>query len=355
MSQSRKTIKDYSALYLDGLRLDTNSSGNLTLGGQEMGIGGGTGTMGPIGLTGLTGPEGTMGPIGLTGLTGLTGPEGTMGPIGLTGLTGLTGPEGTMGPIGLTGPEGTMGPSGLTGSSFATLYVDGVTTTGSLVVGTVEGIAASISDSGVITCNRITASTGSSFGNLLVDGITTTGSLVVGTTEGISASIDNGVITCNMITASTGSSFGNLLVDGITTTGSLAVGTIEGISASISESGIVTCTNIIPGLFSPTLSFATQGTSITSGIIGDYGQFGSILTVSTTLATQASASFSIENAFITPNTRVISNIVNYNGTGLPSVYVSGATSGLFTMTLQNSSISDELNGAIEIGFIALGV
>jgi hypothetical protein len=263
--------------------------------------------MGPIGLTGADGPTGTMGPIGLTGADGPTGATGTMGPIGLTGLTGSTGPTGTMGPIGLTG---TMGPSGLTGSSFANLYVSESITSASLIIG-IEGTAASISDSGEIKCNKITGLTGSSLGNLIVN-------------QGVTA-------------------------------GSLTIGTVEGIASSISDTGVITCSQIIPGLFAPQMTRATQATSITTDISGNYSQFGSIVTVSTNLTTQASVAFSVQNAFINPNTRVISNIINYNGTGLPSVYVSGATTGSFTVTLQNNSLSSDLSGAVEIGFIALGV
>jgi hypothetical protein len=327
MSQSRKVIKEFSALYLDGLLLDTTALGNLKLGANKVGSSsstmgpiGLTGTQGPIGLTGADGPiglTGTQGPIGLTGADGPTGLTGTQGPIGLTGADGPIGLIGADGPIGLTGTQGpigltgTMGPIGETGTqgSFVNLYVSNSITTGSLIIG-IEGTAAGISNSGNITCNKITGSTGSSLGNLMVN-------------------------------------------DGITA-GSLTIGTVEGIAASISDSGLITCTNITPALFSPTLSRETQGTSITTGINGNYSQFGSILTVSTSLPTQGSAAFSVQNAFVTTNTRVISNIVNYNGTGLPSVYVSSAIGGEFTVTLQNNSISDPLNGTVEIGFIALG-
>ena len=335
MSQSRKVIKDYSAIYLDGLLLDTTALGNLKLGANEVGSGSGTqgpvGTQGPIGLTGSDGPMGTMGPIGLTGaqgsigLTGTMGPIGltgaagtagaigTMGPIGLTGLTGADGAIGTMGPIGLTGLTGaigTMGPIGLTGSTLPNLYVSESITAGSLVIG-IEGTAIALDYGGGITCNKIMGLTGSSLGNLFVN-------------EGVTA-------------------------------GSLTIGTVEGIATSIDSNGSITCTNIIPGVFSPALTRATQGESITTGVTSSNNQFGSILTVSTTLATQGSAAFSVQNAFISPDTRVISNIVGYNGTGLPSVYVSSAGMGQFTVTLQNNSTTDALNGTVEIGFMALRI
>lgn len=237
MSQSRKVIKDYSAIYLDGLRLDTTTLGKLTLGNDEVGSG-----------------------------------------------------------------------SGVTGSSFSNLYVSDSITAGGLIIGT-EGTAIALDYGGEITCNKIVGSTGSSLGNLLVD-------------QGVTA-------------------------------GSLTIGTVEGISASISDSGWVTCSNIIPGLFSPSLTKSTQGTSITTGIDGYYSQFGSVLTVSATLPTQGSASFSVQNSFVSTNAVIMSSIVNYNGTGLPSVYVSNPIVGQFTVTLQNNSITDPLNGAVEIGFMIL--
>jgi len=238
MSQSRKVIKDYSAIYLDGLRLDTSALGTLTLGGNE------------------------------------------------------------------------IGGSGVTGSSFSNLYVDNGVTAGSLTIGTIEGIAASISENGEISCNKITGLTGSSFGNLHVS-------------------------------------------DGITA-GSLSVGSYEGVAASISDVGAITCTSLSSTYFIPPLQRGTQGTSIMTNI-QVAGQFGSVLTVPASLATQGSTSFFVQNGLITPETRVIANIVNYNGTGLPSVYVSNATSGFFRVTLQNNSIIDPLNSTIEIGFIALGL
>jgi hypothetical protein len=238
MSQSRKVIKDYSAIYLDGLRLDTTALGALTLGGNEVGGGG-----------------------------------------------------------------------GVTGSSFANLYVANTITSGSMVVG-IEGTAIELGSTGIITCNKIVGSTGSSFGNFYVDGDITAGSLTIGT--------------------------------------------VEGIAASISDGGVVTCINIAPLTFSPPIIRSTQGTSISTGVNTYYNQFGSILTVSSTLPTQGSAAFVVSNGYVTADTRVISNIVNYTGTqGLPSVYVSNAANGQFTVTLQNNSIVDPLDGAVEIGFIAL--
>jgi hypothetical protein len=224
MAQSRKSIKDYGAFYLDGLRLDTNSAGNLTLGGQEIGTGGG----------------------------------------------------------------------GDVGDHLALQTA----TVGNLIVPVNEGNPSYINDTGL-------------------------------------------------------ASFRTLYVDNSATFGSLAVGTVEGIAATISDTGIITCSHITPGVFAPQLALATQGTSITTDVTGNYSQFGSVLTVSTNLATQGSASFSIMNAFINSNSKIISNIVNYVGTGLPSVYVSSASTGIFNMTLQNNSISDPLNGTVEIGYMAL--
>lgn len=258
MSQSRKAIRDYSAIYLDGLRLDTNSAGNLTLAGQEIGTGGG----------------------------------------------------------------------GSVGDHLALQTA----TVGNLIVPVNEGNPSYINDSGL-----------ASFTELYVNNFATFGNLAVGNIEGVVASInDNGL-----------ASFRELYVDNSATLGSLTIGTVEGTVATISDTGIITCSHITPGVFAPQLALATQGTSITTGVTGNYSQFGSVLTVSTNLPTQGSASFSITNAFINSNSKIISNIVNYIGTGLPSVYVSSASTGIFNMTLQNNSISDPLNGTVEIGYMAL--
>jgi hypothetical protein len=237
MSQSRKTIKEFSAIYLDGLRLDTNSSGNLTLAGNEIGTGGGS-----------------------------------------------------------------------VGDHLAVQTA----TIGNLTIPVIEGAPSYINDNGL-----------ASFQNLNVNDI---------------------------------ASFQNLNVNGIATIGSLAIGTVEGTIASIDESGVLDCTRINFALLDPKyIVLSTQGTSITTPVENLNSQFGSVLTVSSNLATQGSVSFDVSNVFVYEESKIICNIVKYNGTGLPSVYVSNVTSGAFTVTLQNNSITQSLNSSVEIGFICLGL
>lgn len=225
MAQSRKAIKDYSAVYLDGLRLDTNSAGNLTLGGQE--IGGGGGNIGEH------------------------------------------------------------------------LSVQ-TATVGNLTVPVIEGASSFINDNGL-------------------------------------------------------ASFTNLYVDNTATIGSLAIGTVEGTSASIDQGGRINCNSLTFTTMFPSMSSGTQDTSITTPISSS-NQFGSVLTVSTNLAAQSSVSIPVNNAYVYQNmSKIITNIVSYNGTGMPSVYVSNVVSSEFTIKLQNNSTTEPLNGQVEIGYIILGI
>lgn len=226
MAQSRKAIKDYSAVYLDGLRLDTNSAGNLTLGGQEIGTGGGGGVGDHLEVQTAT-------------IGNLTVPvnEGNPSYINDTGL-----------------------------ASFTNLYVDNSATLGNLTIGTVEGTVASINENGRINCNSLELTT-----------------------------------------------------------------------------------------FFPALSSGTQSTSITTAISSS-NQFGSVLTVSSNLDTQGSVSIPVSNPYVyTGMSKIITNIVSYTGTGMPSVYVSNVQNSEFTLRLQNNSLTEALNGQVEIGYIILGI
>lgn len=226
MAQSRKAIKDYSAVFLDGLRLDTNSAGNLTLGGVE--IGGGGGNVGDH----------------------LEVQTATIGNLVV--------------PIDTEGNDSYINSSGL--ASFTHLYSGYSSTVGSLTVGTVEGTVASINENGNLNCSSITFNS-----------------------------------------------------------------------------------------FLPNLYYGTQGSSITTPITSS-NQFGSVLTVSSNLATQGSVSIPVTNPYVyTGLSKIITNIVSYNGTGMPSVYVSDVQSSQFTLKLQNHSLTEPLNGRVEVGYMILGL
>lgn len=81
---------------------------------------------------------------------------------------------------------------------------------------------------------------------------------------------------------------------------------------------------------------------------------GFINTVSTSLATQGSTSFTCSNNRVTPSNVVLANIQGYTGTGgSPSIYVKDVGSGRFTLTVQNRDLVNALGGSIKIGFLVL--
>ena len=96
----------------------------------------------------------------------------------------------------------------------------------------------------------------------------------------------------------------------------------------------------------------TQLTSITSGV-SLLTQAGVITTVSATLATQGSASFTVTNPVVSASTVVLANMSRYTGTGLPLVSVTNTTTGSFTLTVNNLHTTSALNAPIKISTLIL--
>lgn len=153
--------------------------------------------------------------------------------------------------------------------------------------------------------------------------------------------------------SSTAGSFETLYVNGGATVGQLSVGTEEGIAASINWSGDIDSRSIrFLYMYAP-LGTVTQTTSIITPVSGAT-QFGNIITVSTTLVTQGSVQFTVNNPYVGEGIRVISSITKYNGLGIPHVHVSDIRSSEFDIVLSNVSTVDSLNSVVEIGYIVLG-
>jgi hypothetical protein len=142
-----------NTIYLGGVSLGVDSSGNLTVNGNVVsgGGGGGAGPQGPQGPIGNTGPQGPQGPIGNTGPQGPQGPignTGPQGPQGPQGPIGNTGPQGPQGPIGNTGPQGPQGPTGtfsgtltanINGAGFSISNVASISSTGNITATNFNG------------------------------------------------------------------------------------------------------------------------------------------------------------------------------------------------------------------------
>ena len=113
-----------NTIYLNGIPLGINGSGNLTVNGSEISRGpqGPQGIQGNTGPTGAQGIQGIRGNVGATGSTGAQGIQGNTGPTGAQGIQGIQGNVGATGPRGFTGNTGEQGPQGergLTGNTGA--------------------------------------------------------------------------------------------------------------------------------------------------------------------------------------------------------------------------------------------
>ena len=113
-----------NTIYLNGIPLGINGSGNLTVIGSEISRGpqGPQGIQGNTGPTGAQGIQGIRGNVGATGSTGAQGIQGNTGPTGAQGIQGIQGNVGATGPRGFTGNTGEQGPQGergLTGNTGA--------------------------------------------------------------------------------------------------------------------------------------------------------------------------------------------------------------------------------------------
>jgi hypothetical protein len=97
----------------------------------------------------------------------------------------------------------------------------------------------------------------------------------------------------------------------------------------------------------------TQGTSITTGVTID-SPCGYVQTVSTTLATQGQASFTVSNAYVDPSSIVIGNIINYGGnSGSPVAIIDDIRDEAFSINITNVAGAGALNGTISIGFLVI--
>lgn len=97
----------------------------------------------------------------------------------------------------------------------------------------------------------------------------------------------------------------------------------------------------------------TQDTSITTGVTLN-SAVGIVTTVSTTLAAQTAATFTVTNSQVGSTDVVLANIVDYSaayGTaGLPCISVDNIANGSFDIIVFNADTDTALNGILKIAF-----
>ena len=93
----------------------------------------------------------------------------------------------------------------------------------------------------------------------------------------------------------------------------------------------------------------TQGTNITTGVELP-NLVGRVRTVSSTLVTGGSASFSGSHVSINTDSIILSSVSAYSGPGHPSVRISSQSQGSCLFTLQNSHKDSALDGVVTIAY-----
>lgn len=115
-----------------------------------------------------------------------------------------------------------------------------------------------------------------------------------------------------------------------------AIAAGDGVSSIISDKGTV-----------------TQATSITTGVTLN-ARNGIITTVSSTLAADTEATFTVTNSAVVAGSNVIPSVIYPAASaGTPVVNIGAIADGSFTVVLTNVNPSNALNAAVKIGFVVL--
>lgn len=103
-------------------------------------------------------------------------------------------------------------------------------------------------------------------------------------------------------------------------------------------------------------SSITQGTSLTTAVTLD-SPCGFVTTMNYTagpiLTTLGSAAFTVNNVHVRSDSIVHSNIVDFNGAGIPNMRIGSIVNGSFSINLRNVDWINPLTGTIKIGFSIL--
>lgn len=102
-----------------------------------------------------------------------------------------------------------------------------------------------------------------------------------------------------------------------------------------------------------TASSITQLISITTGVILN-AQTGTVITVSSTLAADTSATFTVSNSKVAAGNLIFLTLQDYSGTtGTVVLAINNVINGAFDIVVKNTHTVDALNGIITIAFIKI--
>jgi len=138
---------------------------------------------------------------------------------------------------------------------------------------------------------------------------------------------------------------------------SQTIGGDKTFSGNTTFNGNVTLGDAATDRIITTKGTVTQTPAITSGVTVN-ATSGIITTVSTTLAADATAVFTVTNSVVTSSSIVLANIIDYSGNtngseGTPNIAVDNITNGAFDIWLMNPDSAHALNGVLKIAFLVI--
>jgi len=142
----------------------------------------------------------------------------------------------------------------------------------------------------------------------------------------------------------------------VTASKAVVVDSNKDISAfrNVGAAGTITSTGATSGIGYATGAggTVTQATSITTGVTLNK-VVGEVVTVSSTLAAAAEATFTVTNSAVAAHDGVVAWIKSTSSAGTPVVFVTAVAAGSFNITISNLHASAALDNTLTIGFAVL--
>ncbi len=96
----------------------------------------------------------------------------------------------------------------------------------------------------------------------------------------------------------------------------------------------------------------SQSGAITSGVTLN-GEAGTITTTTANTATSGTSAFTVTNSFVSGGHKIFAAISDYDGAGLPGLFVKNITQGSFQVVISNAHPTAALNASLDIFFAVI--
>ena len=138
----------------------------------------------------------------------------------------------------------------------------------------------------------------------------------------------------------------------VTASGAVQGGSITDGTATLSSGSLTGATDITAATYSTSgKGSVTQVTSASTGVTVNAAS-GKITTVSLTMASAGSETFTVTNSSVAATNIVLANVTSYTGTGHVAASVHNITAGAFDLVIINTSGST-LDSTVEVSFIVI--